>query len=366
VSKQLRTPERIFHIVLWLVAVVFAGSLIGLGSLVEQDLPTVDPGVTLETYIDANQAHAIDQQIDALTKKQQSAGDAADRANVQLDAARTKYQSAKESFSNWVTTRQTTQQPSQDAELIARTRALDVLKSQVDTYQAAVEQIQSDDQANRKAIDAQHRARAVLEETARVPFERELRRQALKVFGIRLALTLPLLLIAAGLFVKKRRSSYWPFVWGFGFFAVFAFFVELVPYLPSYGGYVRYLVAIALTLVGGRYVILSMQRYLERQRQSEQQDESSRRRLLTYEHALKCSHAGVCPGCERSTKIQMGPTVDNATSPHFCMHCGMTLFNHCAKCGSQKNAFFHFCPSCGDANAVLETEVPAAASDSKL
>lgn len=71
------------------------------------------------------------------------------------------------------------------------------------------------------------------------------------------------------MFAKKRKSTYWSFVWGFIYFSLFAFFVELVPYLLSYGGYVRYVVGIVLTVLVSRQAIVALNRYLERQKLTE-------------------------------------------------------------------------------------------------
>lgn len=115
----------------------------------------------------------------------------------------------------------------------------------------------------------------------------------------RLAFILPLLIIATYLFRKHRKKSYWPFVWGFIFFSSFAFFVELVPYLPSYGGYVRYTVGAVVTLVAGRYVILALQKYIEQQRELEKQPDSERKKDIQYDFALTRITRAICPSCER-------------------------------------------------------------------
>jgi hypothetical protein len=138
-------------------------------------------------------------------------------------------------------------------------------------------------------------------------------------------------------------------------FALFAFFVELVPYLPSYGGYVRYTVGAIVTAVAGVYVIRAMQRYVARRAEVERQSEGERRRSLAYEEAIRRIGTGVCPGCERA--IAAGPGGGTA---NFCVHCGMTLLDACGACGTRKNAFFQYCPSCGvSANGVAAAPAPA-------
>ena len=350
-QKGLRTPERMFRAVLWFVAVVFAGFLIGLGSLVVRDLPTVDERVELSDFVDKSRAAALDASIKGGEENLRQAGERQASLELTSQSGRAAYDSARQGFENWIATRQSTQRSDQDPEVIRRTRDLDGLAATTRAAESEVEKGQASQLALEQSLSALRRERAGLDDAARSTFDAAVRKMELHVFLIRLAITLPPLAVAAWLFIRHRRSNWWPFVWGFVFFAAFTFFVELVPYLPSYGGYVRYVIGILVTLAVGRYAVVAMQRYLERQHAAEQQSEDVRRKSLSYEHAIKSVTTGVCPGCERGFKVHEGET-------NFCMHCGMKLFEHCPVCTQRRNAFFHYCPTCGADKPAGEVGVP--------
>jgi hypothetical protein len=333
-SKSLRLSEKWFRRGLWLVALVFASFLIGLGSTVVGDLPQVERVRGLDDFIDLRAAEPLRSTIKASEATELQAARDLDQIRLQLTAAQQASANARETFGNWIATRRATAQPDQDVELIARTKALDAFKLKEDEVQR---QIMLD------ARQAEQRARealSVLERDAQVKLDAEYRRVELRVFALRLALTLPLLIAAGWLFAKKRKSTYWPFVWGFIFFALFAFFVELVPYLPSYGGYVRYVVGIVLTVLVGRYAIVALNAYLVRQKLAEQQPDQVRREELSYDVALARLGKSVCPGCERPVDLK-NDEID------FCPHCGIGLFDHCGQCEARKSAFSKFCHACG-------------------
>ncbi len=350
-SKSLRLSEKWYQRGLWLVAFVFAGFLIGLGGTVVGDLPKVEQQVQTNDLIDQAQADPLRANIKAAERTQRNAQNALDQAELQLRKAQADSAAARDSFENWIATRSATQRSEQNPEVISRTRELDRLKTlerQAIGAQEAQEKIMLDTRQqtarDREALDQ-------LENAANQKLSAEQRRVELRVFLYRLLLTLPLLAIAAWLFVKKRKGTYWPFVWGFIFFAAFAFFVELVPYLPSYGGYVRYIVGIIMTAIIGRYAILALNRYLEKQKAAELLPEAARREELSYDTALARLAKSVCPGCERPVDLKND-------KQDFCPHCGIGLHDHCIACDTRKSAFAKFCHACGEG---AKTTLPRAA-----
>ena len=339
-SKALRLSEKWFQRGLWLVALVFAGFLIGLGSTIVGDLPRVEATRSLEDFMDpaaTAKAHADMKQAE---QAERAATDALEQAQLKQKVAASDVSTARDSFNNWIATRKATERAEQDPEVISRTQALDTLQTRERQARAETERQQQRLLDAQQAQQGAQRDLTTLEEAAQSQYHEALRAQELRVFGYRLALTLPLLVAAGWLFKRHRQGRWWPFVWGFIFFAVFAFFVELVPYLPSYGGYVRYVVGIGITVLVGRYAILALNRYLERQKLAEAMPDAQRREELSYDVALARLAKNVCPGCERPVDLK-NETID------FCPHCGIGLFDRCGQCTTRKSAFAHFCHACG-------------------
>jgi predicted RNA-binding Zn-ribbon protein involved in translation (DUF1610 family) len=341
-SKSLRLSEKWFRFGLWLVAFIFASFLIGLGGTVVENLPRVEARYTLDDFIDRTAANTTRAAIKQTQKARQEAQEKLEQARLKHNTARANAASSGDTFANWLATRHVTQRPEQDTELLARTQELDDLKAAERQALAGIEaQQQAALDAEQAESHAQNRLHE-LEDAASSDLSQALRNQELRVFLYRLALTLPLLGVAGWLFAKQRQSTYWPFVWGFIYFALFTFFVELVPYLPSYGGTVRYVVGIIITVVVGRQAIVGLSRYLERQKQNEALPDLERRKELSYDTALARLAKNVCPGCERPVDLK-NPAID------YCPHCGICLYERCGQCQERKSAFARFCHACGSA-----------------
>ncbi len=359
-AKGLRLTEKWMHRGLWLVALVFASFLIGLGGTLVGDLPQVEKALVAEDFIDKPAANALRSTLKNAEDAERNADEALEQAQLKRGVAQADTTAARETFNNWLSTRQATQLSGQDPELIARTKALDALKDRERSAGTAVEAQQQAALDARQTGESQRRKLGELENAAQLKLEAENRRVELRVFLYRLALTLPLLLGAGWLFVKKRKSSNWPFVWGFIFFAAFVFFVELVPYLPSYGGYIYFMVGALATIIIGRRAIVALNRYLEKQKLAEQLPSAQRRDELSYDTALTRLSKSVCPGCERTVDLKN-------TAIDFCPHCGIGLFDRCFKCTTRKGAFAKFCHACGTSasaapsaqDGLVPSEAPA-------
>ena len=357
--KSLNSPENLFRYSMWLVSLLFAFFLVGLGGKLIADLPSIDTAITLDQFTDqARFQAALSENLSAQAELRQLSPLVVE-ASGQLDARKNAYTTAQGANRNWLATRSVTatnpNAAAQDPDLLRQTQQLSILNEAMRAAQIDVETLEAKVRAVSRTQARTLDVMAAERDQARPAYMSAVRVQGLKAFGYRLALTLPLLGAAGWLIARKRKSSYWPLARGFIIFAAFAFFVELVPYLPDVGGYVRYVVGIASSLVGGHYAINWMRAYLARRTADSARNEKDRRLSLDKVLAIRKIAKGLCPGCDRSIAAERdGVKVNN------CVFCGLRLFDVCnsvglsagvtgAVCGVRKNAFFHFCPSCGEA-----------------
>ena len=124
---------------LWLVALVFAGFLIGLGGKIITNIWHADSPAPIESFVDPVKAPVVRAAANDAETKRTLAGERLDQARQQPSVAQSNTRTAQQTFQNWRSSRHATAQPDQDAALIARTRELDALKAGECTKLAAVQ-----------------------------------------------------------------------------------------------------------------------------------------------------------------------------------------------------------------------------------
>ncbi|WP_299424881.1 zinc ribbon domain-containing protein [uncultured Shimia sp.] len=347
--KAVRRPQFWFNLAMWVMTLVISSLLIQLGALVMSDVPTAGKRISQADFVNVDQLADVELRIANTDKALLNTQRDIEDAEFVLSSRTLDYTNQRTSFENWVKTRSATEADSQNADVVARAQIIEGLKLAEREAQRTIEDLRVTERSLLRTLQDLRTEEYAINDASFEPYQKARRREVLKVFGLRLALTLPLLLISGWLVAKKRKSQYWPVYRSFVIFALFAFFVELVPYLPSYGGYVRNVVGIFLALLFAHFVIKGMNRYLARKRSEEQRPETEKRKAIAYETAVKKISEGVCPSCDRrfgAVKLRKGEKTDE-TPVDFCVHCGFCLFDRCANCNTRENSFFKFCGSCG-------------------
>ena len=338
-----RTLARLFKVVFFFISILFAYFLIETGNLLIKQLPDVVVDSSVEQHYDKVRADQLQDEIEslnyeleslALTKKDLLAKQRIYKRNVELNSG---------AYAAALAARKITEDSAKN-KLVSQTRSsleeerekLKEVNFEYDQHQL----VQTEKANNKKALEADLRD---LKQDAQELWDAEKDWVTLKVFIVRLIFLLPLLVIAYFLLKRYNDSKYWPFVYGWGYFALYSFFFELVPYLPYYGGYVRSIVGIIITFAVGRYAIQFLQSYLEKTRQLEKEDESVRRdRLQEQESSLEETFGklvrGVCPSCDRALNDKH----------KFCVYCGLCIKKECDSCNKLQISFNQFCYECGE------------------
>lgn len=130
-----RLPEKWFRRGLWLIALVFASFLIGLGGKIIGDLPLAVETRTPEDYADRLGAQPLRAEKERLQTEAAKLADARDQAALELDKQQAQTAAEQQSLNNWLATRSVTEQSEQNPEVIERTRKLDRLKAQEQALQ---------------------------------------------------------------------------------------------------------------------------------------------------------------------------------------------------------------------------------------
>jgi predicted RNA-binding Zn-ribbon protein involved in translation (DUF1610 family) len=349
-SKKLESTSRLVY---YAISLILCSFLILLSNQFIGDLDTATDQPKVETFLNAAAVANLKQREISLATEIQALRDKNTLVERTMLTAQQNYTNEKQSFENWLKTRKTLGSPDKDKEVVSRATRLDEFYKVEQDWRAQLATRQD-------AIDAKERQQAQVQEQqerenglADKMYEVAMKRHDLKVFLLRLLFVGPVLGLGIFFFIRYRRHQFWPLFLGFTLFSLYAFFFGLVPYLPSYGGYVRSVVGIALSVGLGYYAIKTIRAYLDRKQQELQVSSQERAQNVQLEVAEKALENHYCPSCGKDFILKKWEFPSPAASEanrlvtDFCRHCGLELFSNCRNCGSKNFRHMPFCATCG-------------------
>lgn len=351
-NKKLNRTTRLIHYGLSVVLAIF---MIGLANRIIGDLDGVSQKPMLETFEATKVMRSYQVQQDSLHLKRQELLQEEDGIKIALEMYQSALVEQQASFAAWISTRRATASNAINAEIRQKNASLDSIQSKLKELRIFTINIK----AKKAALKQQEKRILNLmsdeRDLAFEQYQKAVRAYELKLFLSRLLFVLPILLLGVWIGLKKRNNKYWPLYRGFVFFSGYAFFVGLLPYLPSYGGYVRYSIGIILSIFLGVYAIRSLRQFISRKKEALQRSTLERSKSIKEEIAEKALDQHMCPSCGKDFLInELHQTKSNkAVNGHFkvtpfCRHCGLELFVDCSHCETQNYAHLPHCYNCGD------------------
>lgn len=358
-SKKL---ERTSQIIYYSISIILCLFLILLSSKIIGDLDSTTKSPEPENFENKSTLATLNKDSEKYAADLENLYSKKETIDKTIAAAKEIFANEKQSFDNWLQTRKTLGSPDKDQEVIDRAKKLDDFyaveqgwRTQLNTLQNQIDETEKKAQGIQESINKE-------KALAYKKYEKEQKQYELKVFLIRLVFVTPILILGIFFFVRYRQHKFWPLFFGFTLFSLYAFFFGLVPYLPSYGGYVRYSVGVILSAGIGYYAIKHIRQFIEQKQAELKVPTQERAKKVQAEVAEKALDKHFCPSCGKDfllrkwdfpiTKITEIDAYKYVTP--FCRHCGLVLFKDCRNCGTKNFAHLPFCSSCGTKVSVDE------------
>jgi len=354
-NKKLEKTSKLIN---YIIALVLCGFLISLSSRLMDDVDDWKERPSLEDFQDHSFIAKQNAEIAKIDEKIAIKNEKKTSVETTLSIVKSNYNDAKKSYDNWLQARITVGSPNEDKEILSRANELDAFFKTKQDWNTELLKISAE-------VDSIKNIRYKLEnsisENNNIAYSKlnaAYREYDMKVFLIRLLFILPILIIGIIFILKFRKHKYWPLFLGFVLFSFYLFFFGLVPYLPSYGGYIRYTVGIILSVAFGIYFINKIKAFIEKKKSELKVSSTERAKSVQTETAEKALDSHMCPSCGKDFIIKPWDKSNNNKKKiqtdglglvtNFCRFCGLELFKECKSCGAENFAHLPFCSNCGD------------------